>query len=202
MKIKEVLLSIIVVLLVISVVNAAAPAIPQTPAAVNGVVYARAFSLDEALTNDYRKDKPLARRGYLLVLDVNPDLVYPRQVAEPVLFVGNTTAIRVNVGYPSGKVIAIVPGDIDLYKAMMWFGTPMLPEDVNNTILWREQNSARAAGIKPFAKKVSGRALAAGGNALSLTDADALYKEAVKLIPKYSPQESERAESVLGSAAE
>ncbi len=198
MKIKEVLLSIIVVLLVMPVVNAAAPAIPETPAAVDGVVYARAFRLDKALTNDYHKDKPLARIGYLLVLDVNSDLVYPRQVAEPVLFVGNTTAIRVNVGYPSGKVIAIVPGHINLHKAMMWFGTPMLPEDVNNTILWREQNSARAAGVKPFAKKVIDKARAAGGNTLRLADADALYKEAVKLIPKYSPQENERAESVLG----
>ena len=95
---------------------------PPTPAAIDEVVYARSFELDQGYKFEWRKEQPLVKKGVILVLKVDPDLVYPRQIAEPVLYVGDQTAERVNIGYKSGHVVAIVPGEVDLNKAMIWFG--------------------------------------------------------------------------------
>lgn len=104
------------------------PDIPDIPAAVDEVVYAHLFALDEGYKFEWRKEQPLVKNGYILVLKVDRDLVYPRQTAEPVLYAGDQTAERVNVGYWSGRVVAIVPGKLDLKKTPIWFGTPELPD--------------------------------------------------------------------------
>ena len=104
------MISISAVLLLAAVASANPPEIPATPAGVDEVVYARAFTLEKGYKFEWRKDRPLLTEGTILILKVNPDLVYARQIAEPVLYVGDTTAERVNIGYGSGRVIAIVFG--------------------------------------------------------------------------------------------
>ncbi len=121
------------------------PPLPPTPAPVLDVVYARPFALEQGYEFTWRKEKPLVTEGYLLVLKVNPALVYPRQSAEPVLYVGDTTAERVNVGYPSGHLVVIVPGklaDFDLKKTLIWFGTPDLPERCTAKTIAEEREKA------------------------------------------------------------
>ncbi|MFH0982057.1 MAG: hypothetical protein V2A79_11005 [Planctomycetota bacterium] len=182
-------------LAVVSVVVAGAPPIPATPAAIDDVVYSRAFTLEKGYDFDWCKERPLVTSGTILVLKVNPDLVIPRQVAEPVLYVGNQTAQRVNFGNESGHVIAIVPGDVDLSKSPIWFGTPELPERVDAAATEAERAKADAAGIKPPAAAKIAVAVARGGERLNVADMSELLRSEISdLILQYSPQEKHLAE--------
>jgi hypothetical protein len=172
-------------------------AIPTTPAAVDDIVYARKFTLRESYKFRWCKEKPNITSGYLLVLKVNPDLVLPRQVAEPVLYVGDQTAERLNNGYHSGHVVALAPGAPDLTKALMWFGTPELPERVDAEMAKAELGLAKAAGIKPFSAKAIKAALAQGGKDLTGSNVVDVLRVAADLIKRYSPAEEERARTLV-----
>lgn len=197
MKIRM-LFGLMVLLTVISTgVIAGPPEIPATPAAVDGILLAQAFSLDEPYEFSWLAERPLVSRGMILVLEVNPDLVLPRQTAEPVLYVGDSTAERVNTGYPSGKVVAIVPGPVDLASARIWFGEPMLPEQVTPAIIADQRTRAAEAGIAPFAANTAGMAVQAGGSELQVADYDALRRRAAELVQQYAAGEEELATGIL-----
>ncbi len=192
------LISISSLLMLAAVASAEVPAIPATPAAVDDLIYARSFTLAEGYKFEWRKDQPMVKEGTILVLKVNPDLVYARQVAEPVLYVGDTTAERINVGYGSGRVIAIVPGKVDLAKTPIWFGTPELPERVDAAMIKSERATAEKAGIKPFGKKTIAAAQKNGGKArLGIPDRYELHRALAPLVLEYSSDETELAESML-----
>ena len=173
------------------------PPIPATPAAVDGVVYARKFTLEKGYKFRWSQEKPMVTSGYLLVLKVNPDLVFARQCAEPVLYVGEQTAERLNHGYPSGHVIAIAPGDLDLNKALLWFGTPELPERVDTNLAKAELNLAKAAGIEPFSANKIETALALGGQELNGATIVDVLRVAADLIREYSPEEGHIADTCV-----
>ncbi len=75
---------------------------------VRDLVFAQAFKLDKSYTHTWRKEQPLVSSGYVLVLAVDPEFVRPKQVAEPVLYVGNQTAERINAADVSGRLVVIV----------------------------------------------------------------------------------------------
>jgi hypothetical protein len=178
-----------------AVVSAEPPPIPFTPAAVEEVVYARSFETANAFKFIWSKDRPTGNTGTLLVLKVNPDLVLPRQVAMPVLYVGEQTAQRINHGHESGYVIAIVPGDVDLAKSPVWFGTPDFPHQVDAGMARAERQLAAQAGIKPFPAEAVNAARARGGDRLNIVDMKALLRtEVAELILQYAPQESHLAD--------
>ena len=91
------------------------------------LLHAQRFDLDKAYTHWWRAERPRVSSGWLLVLSADPDLVYARQVREPVLYVGNQTAERVNVGYESGRIVAIVPADVFLTEALNFLRDPSTP---------------------------------------------------------------------------
>lgn len=192
--------------LVTTVAIAAPPAVPATPAPVQDIVYARAFTLEEGYTHLWRVEQPEVTSGYIVVLKVNPDLVYPRQTAEPVLYVGDQTAHRLNVGYRSGHVVAIVPGalegeqKLDLSKAQMWFGTPELPERVDAQRIAEEKALATRAGIKPFDAAKIEALLTRSGGTLAEPDMARILDDVANLIDKYSPQEAELATGYRASS--
>lgn len=166
------------------------PPIPATPAAVDDVLFIRPFTMDEGYVFEWTKDRAMMTSGTLLVLKVDPALVFSRQVAEPVLYVGNKTAERVNIGYESGHVIAIVPGDVDLKKEPVWFGTPELPERVDAATVKSERAQADQAGIAPFSAEKVDAALSNGGARLSVADQDELLRGQVSaLIRQYAADE-------------
>jgi hypothetical protein len=173
------------------------PAVPATPAAVDGVLYARPFTLAEGYTFEWRKERQQFTEGTILVLKVKPDFVYPRQTEEPVLFVGNQTAERINVGFKSGHVIVVVPGTVDLATTPIWFGTPQLPERVDADIVRAERVAADNAGVKPIAADEARAAEANGGARLELTDRVALLREIAPLITQYAPDEQHLADAFL-----
>ncbi|GIW74611.1 MAG: hypothetical protein KatS3mg103_1133 [Phycisphaerales bacterium] len=190
-----------------AVVVAAPPQIPATPAAVQDIVFAQPFVLDQGEVSTWRAERPMVTSGYILVLKVNPDLVYPRQSAEPVLYVGDTTAERLNVGYRSGYVVAVVGAPIegqdalDLAKAKIWFGTPELPERVDAARIAQESALADAAGIKPFpADKI--KALLEQNQTLREPNKAAILDEVAALIRRFSPQEEELAVAYEASSGQ
>ncbi|MEW5788564.1 MAG: hypothetical protein AB1899_11995 [Pseudomonadota bacterium] len=181
-------------------VGAEPPALPATPAAVTEVLYARPFTLDEAYTHLWRQEQPQVRDGMLLVVKVDPALVYPRQVAEPVLYVGNQTAMRLNVGYPSGIVVALVPGmdNLPAAGADIWFGTPRLPETITARTLAEERG--RAAHLAARAGSETGGALLKGGAPLRARNLPALLGEAAQLVRQHAPDEAALADGLAGQA--
>jgi hypothetical protein len=185
-----------VCLLVAASVTLAGPAVPPTPAAVDQVVYARPFTLNEPMSFDWCKEPFNVTKGTILVLKVNPDLVIPRQTAEPVLYVGNQTAMRLNHGNQSGYVIALVPGDVDLAKDPIWFGTPGLPERVDAATIKAERQRADRAGIKPVPAEQAKAAQAKGGACLNSASMGAMLRDTISvLVEQYSPQEKWLADS-------
>ena len=134
------------------------PALPAQPQK-SGVVLlsAQPFTLDEAATHYWRLEQPQYDAGYVLVLQVDPQLVHPRQTAEPILYVGAETANRVNVGNESGRVIAIVPAplgadgmpSLDLAQSPIFFGTAELPERIDAKRAAEELALARKSGARP-----------------------------------------------------
>ncbi len=182
--------------------SAAPPAMPPTPAAVEEVLVLRPFQLEEPFPYLWRQEQPKVTAGMLMVVRVDPALAYPRQVAEPVLYVGGQTAMRLNVGYPSGRIVALVPtppdfpaGDMDI-----WFGTPRLPESVNTDSIALERQRARQAGIAPVPSRAAQIALSAGGPAIQARNLSALLKQAAQLVRQYAPDEGPLAESLEGQA--
>jgi len=172
------------------------PPVPATPAAVESILYARKFTLEKGYKFNWCKEAPIVSSGYLLVLKVNPDLVYPRQCAEPVLYVGRRTAERLNHGYPSGHVIAIVPGAPDLDKTLIWFGTPELPERVDAERADQELTLAQAANMQPLPPETIRAAETKGGHRLEATDLAALLRgQVADLVLEYAPQEKRLADA-------
>ncbi len=173
------------------------PAVPATPAAVDAVVYARKFTMTEGYKFRWCKEKPMVTSGYLLVLKVNKDLVFPRQCAEPVLFVGKQTAERLNVGYKSGYVVAIAPCNDDLNQTRIWFGTPQLPELVDQNVAEAEHTLANNAGIQPFSTKALESAVTRGADKLEASGIVDVLRVAADLIRQYSPDEEKLAKTLV-----
>ncbi len=208
-------------LVVTALAGASVPPMPATPAPVDAVVAARPFTVEQPFTHMWRTEQSAVDAGYLLVLRVNPDLVYPRQTAEPVLYVGEQTAERVNVGYTDGHVIAIVPTPrdpktgaptLDLTRTRIWFGTPRLPESVDAARV-RTETELAATVLGPMiegrpdgpviapgvaAVAMARQARAAGGEAAAYTDRAALHAAAAELVLRYAPSETDLAANLAG----
>ena len=167
--------------------------IPETPSAVIDLVFARAFTLTKGYTYNWSKDRPIIRSGTLVVLKVDPDLVFPRNSAEPVLYAGNYTVQRLNLGHESGHVIGIIPAEVDLTQTPIWFGSPELPERVSAQTIQSERTLADAAKIQPFAEK---KVQNVTQEHLQASDLSSLLRDHVAdLVLEYSPQEKDLAET-------
>ncbi len=149
-------------------VAAATPVLPETPFAPIDLLYARPFTLTEPMEYRWSADRPMVTSGWILVLEVDPAVAYPRQTALPVLYAGDQVARYAMKGYPSGRIVALVPSRIDLHEAPVWFGTPMLPEQVDRSVITAEQALAAQAGIGPLPAAMVDAALSAGGGELVL----------------------------------
>ncbi len=163
---------------------AATPPLPDLPAPVRGVIYARAFTLENGFRYEWSADRPEVREGTILVIEADPALLRPRETGEPVLYVGPYVAARVSRAFEGGRLVAFVPGVVDLAVDPVWFGTPGLPEQVDAATVRAERALANAAGIRALDAGSAARAAARGGDAARfatrlelLTAADALTRE-------------------------
>lgn len=201
------LITLTAALVATATVMAAPPAVPFTPAPVQDILFAQPFTLTEGYTYDWSKDQPTVTSGQIVVFQVNPDLVFPRQSAEPVLYVGGISAERLNVGYISGRVVAIVPDTVgadgkvvrqDLSKA--WFGSPALPSEVTSVTVAQEADLAAKSGVRALPADKVRHAQMAGGDTAKLGHKWALLGIAAKLVAQYAPDEVELADSLEASS--
>ena len=132
--------------------------------------------------------------GTLVVLEVDPALVVPRNTLEPVLYAGNVPVQRLNHGNKSGRVIALIPGNIDVTTMPIWFGTPELPGRVTTAMAETERARAQKAGVAHTFARASIAGLDSPASASK--DLAALLRTlAADLVLTYSPQDKDLAES-------
>ena len=164
--------------------------LPADPLSVPvDVVEAHPFRLFTPATHYYRAEQPTFDSGLLLVLDVaDTSLLTPRQTLDPVLYVGNETAERINTGKDSGYLVVVVPNATleSLAESPVYFGTPELPERVTQASAEAELLAALEKGIRP-----SLNAAKAGRDEVLLADHHHLYVHSSLLIEAYSPNEQD-----------
>jgi hypothetical protein len=137
------------------------------------------FTLDEPHEYHWMKDHPDVTSGSLVVVEVEPECARPRQAAMPVLYAGGVPAEIAKDSYPSGRLVLVVPGDVDLAATPLFFGAPELPERVDRETGARELAAARSDGIEPFPAGVV--AAAEAGPVLRLVDTTDLYGAAYEI---------------------
>lgn len=161
------------------------------PVEVSGIAAVYPFTLEEGYRHDWRQERPIVQSGNLIVLKVDPALVFPRNAAEPVLYAGSQTVQRLNHGHESGYVIGIIPGDVDLSTEPLWFGSPNLPERINAEAIQRARASADRGGIESFGAARIQSVRQKDLRAENL--ADLLREYAAELVLTYSPGEEKLA---------
>jgi len=184
------------------------PPVPATPAPIIELIEARQFTLATSFTQEWRKDSQPIGAGYVLVMRVSSDYVRPRQLAQPVLFVGSTVAELMNIGYESGFVVAVIPSarneagafELDLTKSPIYFGQPMLPESVDAAIAQQQLQLATRAGITAMSAAAVDAANEKSGVAapVALADREALDQLAGSLVRTYAVGEAQRADELEG----
>lgn len=168
------------------------------PGGVQAILSATPFVLEKAWTHAWRAEKPSFDAGWLVALAVDPALVKPTQLAEPVLYAGTETVERVNHGFESGRVVAIVPSPrtasggvaLDLALTPLWFGEPDLPERVDAPRIARELALARAIGVTPLS-------VPPPGALLELESRDDLQALTGALVLEHSPAEEDTGRGLL-----
>lgn len=183
---KGLLPAIIAGLCMISACMPAAPLYSQTRKLVE-VVRIQPFQLEKSYQFDWRKERPDVRSGLLVVLKVDTSLLRPTNGLQPVLYAGDQTVQRINGGYESGFMIAIIPAQIDLSKEPVWFGSPALPERIDAKAIEAERAKALRSGIRPLkADDIKSRTKDIG----TVPDLTTLLRKyAADLILEFSPQE-------------
>ncbi|MCB9677309.1 MAG: hypothetical protein H6737_19515 [Alphaproteobacteria bacterium] len=114
---------------------------------VHHVEWAQRFELAEAHPYRHSATPRDIREGWLVELHVAPDTMVPRQIGVPVLWIGDDLAVRTSWG--SGCAVVWVPGDHDLAKEPVFFGSTTLPEQMDAERSAAEHAEASAKGWGP-----------------------------------------------------
>jgi hypothetical protein len=160
---------------------------PVEPPPQLQLLHAERFAVDRPFRHLWRADQPWVQSGWLLVLSGDPEQLRPRQVKEPVLYVGAQTAERINTARDSGRLVVLVPGDFRLEDAPIFLGGTALPEELWQPQIDAELAAAKAAGALP----PTGPAIAnASVPAVQKFANDfALRLRAIDLVEQHSPTE-------------
>ena len=176
------------------------------PGAGIAVLHAQTFHLAESYEHAWCAERPRVQSGWLLVLDVPPELARQRALATPVLQVGDRIPERINQGWPDGRLVVLVPGAVDLAAAPIFFGPAALPETIDARAASLERDRALAAGVTPRPAGELDAALSQGGSrggpALVLPDHGALRRRAAELVLLHAPSEHELVEGILAPPPE
>ncbi len=188
-----------------------APKAVDTPAGQPlQLVDAVPFTLDQPATHYWRKERPSYQGGYLLVLRADQAFLRPRQSHEPVLFVGSQTAERLNNPERSGYLVCLVPAPLsqdsqvllDPTQEPIWFGSYELPERIDAARIQGELDQAMQLGVAPRPRlggklaSRTGRKAAQAPGTVHMADRTQLDLVIADLIESYSPEESDRIESL------
>jgi hypothetical protein len=166
---------------------AAAVARPLTPEFE--LLHAERFEVATPFRHVWRADQPAYTNGWLLVLAGDETKLQPRQTKEPVLYVGNQTAERINTAQGSGRLVVLVPGDLELAAVPAFLGGVALPEEVRQPQINAELTAALARGVVPFPAPAIANAVR-GGVQKFATDYE-LRLRAIELVAQHSPAEQD-----------
>ena len=161
--------------------------------AVDEILAVQPFVLEQGYEFDWSAQESDVRTGTLVVLKADPDLVRPRNAAQPILYAGDRTVQRLNRGAETGVVIGIIPGDVNLATAPIWFGAPGLPESVTEQTIREQRIMAERQEIQPFAADTIENARVEPVRADDLPDL--LRTHAAELVLEYAPEERDLVES-------
>jgi len=189
-------------------------AVASTPVPVYRILAMRPFELDVSFESEWRAERPTVRSGWLMAIEVDRPTSRSRQMAMPVLYVGDQVAERLNEGGPASvdaspeilRLVVIVPAPIagdgsvtqPLRERPAFFGAPALPEQVNADWIALEVAAAAAAGLKAPSTEALEAALAQGGPMVRATDRAALLTTAAALLRTWSPTERDQADLLEG----
>lgn len=163
----------------------------QTPMPVKRILEVRRFTLATSFPYSWSREKLDVSSGALVVLEVDPKYVMPTTAFRPVLYAGNLPVQRLNQGDKSGRVIGLIPGNVDLATTPIWFGAPELPDRVTADMARTELGRAEKAGIRATPRTKS--ALAERPVAVAPDLAALLRTVGADLVLVHSPQEKELA---------
>ena len=184
------------------------PALPTTPAPTGKVHYAERVVLEESFPFEWRAERPEVNAGWLLVVDVDPACVVPRQTEQPVLYVGKQVAMRYNVGFRAKRVVIFVPSAVDangaftlkLTEAPIWFGAPDLPERVDQNLIDAERAVADDLGVTPRPANELTPLVERQRAPRVIANRSELDRAAARLIIRYVPEEEELGRLLLAPA--
>lgn len=170
---------------------------------VRALLYAQPFTLQRPEVFWWRAERPSYQAGWLLVLEVDPARVQPSDRAEPVLYVGDTVAERVNHPFRTGRLVVLVPSALapdgtpalDLATAPVWFGAPELPERIDAAAV----AAARAAApqARAFTPDEIAQARAHSNPAILLEERADLDPILGELVREHAPEEPDLARGLL-----
>jgi hypothetical protein len=115
---------------------------------VRAVTRLQAFRATTPLVYDHLAGRPEVREGWLLVAEVKPELARPRQVANPVLYVGDTPVMLLARDPATGCVAGLLPAK-NLADEPVGFGSAEPPERVDPARGAAERAALVAAGVRP-----------------------------------------------------
>ena len=171
----------------------ARPALPREPVPVRDLLAARPFTVATPYRNTWSEERAMVTRGTLIVVEVDPALAVRRDTFEPVLFAGDTIVIRLNDGDQSGRIVGIVPGDVDLATAPIWIGPSDLPERMSAADVRAELARAAKAGVRAFPRT---KLADVTRPAVTAPDLGALLRDvAAQLVYEFAPEDKEIADS-------
>ena len=161
------------------------------------LVFAQPFALDEPYAYHWRADRPTVAGGYILAVAADPVLLPPKQVHNPLLFVGDMPVERMNAGTDSGIYVGLIPSPLgadgeptlDLSETPIYWAFPeILPESLTaeDAAGVLANSRARAQGAE-----VAEAALAEGGGTVFLETHGMLRRYAADVIERYSPAEAD-----------
>ena len=169
---------------------------------VHSILAALPIDVGTPFAHDWSAERAMVSGGWLLALEVEPEMLVRHQSADPVLYVGDLAVERINSGELSGRVIVIVPKRIDLETAPIYFGSAALPESVNASTRKLELTRARNDGAKPFSeaalRAAHEKGLSGSDTAtVEFQDRRAVLEFAAQWIYEFCPDETEFANSLL-----
>lgn len=159
--------------------------------AIDQLIQVQSFVLRTPYEYRWSAESLTVEDGLVLVLQVDPLFSRQLQTGSQVLYVGPRPAEIVNGENDAGIVIAIAPGEVDLSRTPIFYGSTVLPERVSAARGREELAAATALGVTPIRSPELTAAIAAGGAILEEKNVDSLYRGLAELLARYSPQETD-----------
>jgi len=154
---------------------------PMAYGAPPALLHVQNFSLEQGHTYTWTAARPTITEGTIVVVEVSKADARVAQVGSAVLYVGATPAERANNGDQDGRIIAFVPGHVDLSATPIFWGPPTLPERVDAAAGRAALKANKVPALKTEVIQTATQP------AVHLTNTAGLYRHLADLIDAHAP---------------